>query len=93
MTYVYLGNSVSEVIGTGIRLSRFGQRVELPEPIAEETKRPGGLPMIPADRFDELGFTEAELAGKDAAAAKRVRAQEILYDIRYPSEQAKGKGE
>jgi hypothetical protein len=91
MTYVYLGNSVSEVIGAGIKLTRFGERVELPDAIAKETARPGGLIAIPAEQFDEIGFTEAELANdwgaggsKPEIQAKKVKALQILHEIRFP---------
>ncbi len=53
MTYVFLG-AISEVLGAGIKLTRFGQRVELPPQIAEETKMHGGLPCIPAEQFDAI---------------------------------------
>lgn len=74
MTYVFLG-SLSEVHapGTaGIKLTRFGQRVELTEELAEQTKQHGGLPCIPAEQFDALGFTPAELK-KYALAASHDR--------------------
>jgi hypothetical protein len=90
-TYVFLG-AFSEVLGAGIKLTRFGQRVELPSEIADETKLRGGLPCIPADQFDAIGFTPEELRkyGPAAAqenapadfAAKKQQALEILHAIR-----------
>jgi len=88
MTFVFLG-ALSEVLGAGIKLTRFGQRIELPPELADETKRHGGLPCIPAEQFDALGFTEAELkqfgvADSHAQApaeflAKKRQALEILH--------------
>lgn len=90
-TFVFLG-AYSEVLGTGIKLTRFGQRVELPENVAAETKLHGGLPCIPADKFDGLKFTDDELKRFGAAAshtnapaefiAKKKQALEILHTIR-----------
>lgn len=82
MTFVFLG-SISEVHapGTaGIKLTRFGQRIDLPEELAEQTKMHGGLPCIPAEQFDGLGFTPAELK-KYALAASHDR-HEIAPDGR-----------
>lgn len=91
MTFVFLGG-VSEVIGAGIKLTRFGQRVELPPEIAEETKHPRGLPCIPAADFDAIGFSDAELKQWGVAAThenappefieKKRTALAILNDIR-----------
>ena len=44
-TFVFLG-AYSEVLGAGIKLTRFGQRVELPPEFADETKVAGGLPSL-----------------------------------------------
>ena len=68
-SFVFLG-AYSEVLGAGIKLTRFGQRVELPPEIAEETKHPRGLPCIPAEQFDAIGFTAEELRKYGAAAAQ-----------------------
>ena len=91
MTFVFLG-AHSEVLGAGIKLTRFGERVELPPEIADETKVAGGLPCIPADQFDAIGFTADELRkyGPTAAhgsappefLAKKVQALQILHAIR-----------
>jgi hypothetical protein len=88
MTYVFLG-SISEVIEAGIKLTRSGQRVDLSSEMAEATKHPRGLPCIPAEQFDALGITEAELkrypvpeARENAPAefkAKWAQALEILH--------------
>jgi hypothetical protein len=91
MTVVFLG-AYSEVLGAGIKLTRFGQRVDLPPEIAEETKHPRGLPCIPAEDFDKIGFTADELkrygvADSHANApaeflAKKQQALAILHSIR-----------
>ena len=90
-TFVFLG-AYSEVLGAGIKLTRFGQRVELPPDVAEETKVAGGLPCIPAEQFDTAGFTAAELQKYGPAAshenappeflAKKAQALEILHKLR-----------
>jgi hypothetical protein len=92
LSYVFLGG-VSEVLGAGIKLTRFGQRIELPPEIAEETKKQGGIPAIPAEQFDALGFTPQELEKYGPAAAmanappefwaKKRKALEILHEIRW----------
>lgn len=91
MTFVFLG-TVSEVWGHGIKLTRFGERVELPEDVAAETKIHGGLPCITAEDFDAIGFTADELkrysvsATHDAAPLsfreKKAEALEILHTQR-----------
>ncbi len=90
-TFVFLG-AYSEVLGAGIKLTRFGQRVELPPELAEQTSHPRGLPCIPAADFDALGFTPEELRKFGPAAshehataeflAKKSAALEILHSIR-----------
>lgn len=69
MTYVFVG-SYSEA--PNIKLTRFGQRVELPPELAEETAHDGGLPCIPAEAFDALlkdtGIDDKALAKWGAAA-------------------------
>jgi hypothetical protein len=52
-TFVFLG-AHSEVLGAGIKLTRFGQRVDLPPDLAEQTKMHGGLPCIPVEQFDAI---------------------------------------
>ena len=99
-SFVFLG-AFSEVLGAGIKLTRFGQRVELPPDIAAETKRGGGLIAIPADRFDALGFTPDELQKFGPAAthanapaeflAKKRKALEILHEIRSGLDSAPAK--
>ena len=89
--YVFLGG-VSEVLGAGIKLTRFGERVELPPDLAAETKLHGGLPCIPAVEFDALGFAAEDLKRYGPAAAhvnateaflaKKIKALEILHAIR-----------
>jgi hypothetical protein len=90
-TFVFVG-AFSEVLGAGIKLDRFGQRVELPPDLADETKLDGGLPCIPAESFDALGFTAEELRKYAKAAthenapaeflAKKKQALEILHNHR-----------
>ena len=90
-TFVFLG-AYSEVLGAGIKLTRFGQRVDLPPEIADETKLAGGLPCIPTDQFDAIGFTAEELRKYGPAAAhenappeflaKKAQALQILHTIR-----------
>jgi hypothetical protein len=97
-TFVFLG-AYSEVLGAGIKLTRFGQRVDLPPEIAEDTKHPRGLPCIPAESFDTLGFTVDELRKfgvadtHDRAPAeflgKKATALEILNGIRVAAKQPK----
>ena len=90
-TFVFLG-AYSEVLGAGIKLTRFGQRVDLPPDLADETKVAGGLPCIPAEQFDAIGFTPDELQKYWAAAThenappeflgKKAQALEILHKLR-----------
>ena len=90
-TFVFLG-AYSEVLGAGIKLTRFGQRVDLPPEIADETKVAGGLPCIPAEQFDALGFTPDELRKYCPVAAhenappeflaKKAQALQILHALR-----------
>jgi hypothetical protein len=90
-TFVFLG-ALSEVLGAGIKLTRFGQRVELLPDLADETKRAGGLPCIPAVEFDAIGFTPEQLrkfgptATHENAPAefqtKKQQALAILHAIR-----------
>ena len=90
-TFVFLG-AYSEVLGAGIKLTRFGQRVELPPDLADETKVAGGLPCIPAEQFDAIGFTAEELQKYWPAAshenappeflAKKTQALQILHKLR-----------
>lgn len=91
MTFVFVG-AYSEVLGAGIRLTRFGERVELPDQIAESVGHPRGLPCIPAADFDGINFTADELRKYGAAAthpnasaeflAKKARALQILATLR-----------
>jgi hypothetical protein len=90
-TFVFLGG-VSEVLGAGIKLTRFGERVELPPDLAAETKLHGGLPCIPAAAFDALGFSDDDLKrygptaahgnAPEAFLAKKIKALEALHAIR-----------
>jgi hypothetical protein len=88
MTFVFVSRSVSEVLGAGIKLSRFGQRVELASPFAEETKLHGGLPCIPAEEFDAINFTDAELKSAKwenpmpSFLEKEKQALAVLHKIR-----------
>lgn len=65
-TFVFVG-TYSEVPDAGIKLMRFGQRVELPKHLAEGTQEDGGLLCIPASMFDPL-MAEAHV---DAAMLKK----------------------
>lgn len=60
-TYVFIG-TYSEALVGGVRLTEFGQRIELTEDLGATTVEPGGLICIPAADFDALGFTPSELA-------------------------------
>lgn len=51
MTYVFIGGTAE---APNIKLTRFGQRVELPPDLAAETAHDGGLICIPAELFDPL---------------------------------------
>ncbi|HEY2014640.1 MAG TPA: hypothetical protein VGH38_14115 [Bryobacteraceae bacterium] len=90
-TFVFLG-SVSEVMGAGLKLTRRGQRFDATPEVADGTRRKGGVPAIPAERFDALGMTEQELHKYGPAAAfdrapaafqaKMHQAFQILAEIR-----------
>lgn len=90
-SFVFLG-AYSEVLGAGIKLTRFGQRVDLPPEFAQQTKHPRGLPCIPAEDFDAIGFTAEELRKygpvqtHDGAPAefqeKKRAALQVLHDLR-----------
>ncbi len=93
MTFVFVG-AYSEVLGAGIKLTRFGERVELSPEMAEATMHPRGLPCIPAEAFDAIkpGFTAEELRKYGPAAthenapaeflSKKRQALEVLAGIR-----------
>jgi len=78
-SFVFLG-AYSEVPNGGIRLTRFGQRVELPPELAESTKHPRGLPCIPAVDFDAIQppFTPEELRKYGALATHETAPKEFL---------------
>lgn len=42
----------------GVRLDKFGQKIDLP---AADAKHERGPAVIPAEKFEEIGFTEDEL--------------------------------
>ena len=90
MTFVFVSRSISEVLGAGIKLTRYGQRIELPPELAEETKHRRGLPCIPAADFDALKFTDAELKSArwenpmPSFLEKERQALEILHSLREP---------
>lgn len=58
MTFVFCGSQ--SVIGGVVELKAFGQRVELEESIARDAIV-GGCSLLPAEEFDAIGFTDAEL--------------------------------
>jgi hypothetical protein len=66
MTYRFLGTE-AEIAGRAIQ--RLGQEVELPEDVARdlvvgagaETGWAGAIALLPAEQFDAIGFTPAEL--------------------------------
>lgn len=86
-TFVFLG---TYALFEG--LNRFGQRIELSPEAAKETKHPRGLPAIPAEEFDALGFSPEELRKFGPAEThanapaefleKKKRALELLHVIR-----------
>jgi hypothetical protein len=55
--YVFVGTH--SYVGT-IELSRFGQRVELPDGVAR-TAIAGGCALLPAEEFETIGFTAEEV--------------------------------
>lgn len=65
-TFVFIG-SLSETMAVGkgaprsVRLTEYGQRVELDDQIAAECDEAGGLVAIPAADFDALGFDPKDL--------------------------------
>lgn len=44
-----------------VKLSKFGQPVELTDELARDVLAGGGS-ILPSDQFDEIGFTEQELS-------------------------------
>ncbi|MFN3323418.1 MAG: hypothetical protein ACK5AZ_07980 [Bryobacteraceae bacterium] len=58
-TYRFVG-SYCEIDNGRIKLERFGQRIELPENVAETIIRGGGA-ILPEAEFNAIGFTEQEL--------------------------------
>jgi hypothetical protein len=58
-TYVFCGSSVSDMMGV-VSFRRFGQRAQLTEQQARDLAL-GGSAIVPAEKFDSLGFSEAEL--------------------------------
>lgn len=80
-TFVFLGSFsqvLSETPGESIKLTRFGQRVELSDDAAEQTRHPRGLPVIPAEDFDALGFTADDLRKFGAAQSHENAPAEFL---------------
>lgn len=59
-TYRFVG-SYCEIDGGRIKLERFGQRIELPDEVAETVIRGGGA-ILPEADFESLGFTEQEIS-------------------------------
>lgn len=57
--YLFVG-SYCKIDGGRIKLERFGQRLELPDALAEIIVNGGGA-ILPEAQFDEIGFTEQEL--------------------------------
>lgn len=58
--YFFVG-SYCEIDGGRIKLERFGQRIELPDEVAETVVKGGGA-ILPEAKFQEIGFTEQELS-------------------------------
>lgn len=59
-TYHFVG-SYCEIDNGRIKLERFGQRIELPENVAETVIRGGGA-ILPEADFNAIGFTEQEIS-------------------------------
>lgn len=57
-TYVFCGSQ--SVIGNVVEMKRFGQRVDLDDQIAQEAIA-GGCPLLVAEEFDAIGFSDEEL--------------------------------
>ncbi|CAB4130888.1 hypothetical protein UFOVP130_42 [uncultured Caudovirales phage] len=88
--------SYCEIDGGRIKLEQFGQRVELPDNVAEIVVRGNGA-IIPEDQFTAIGFTDQELvdyafpgqrAGAPEEFRERVKAAHIAFhDYRQSLEQ------
>jgi hypothetical protein len=70
MTYYFVGSNSD--IGDLIRLTRFGQAVELSDEQAREAVL-GGCALVPEAEWDEIGFDRPELE-RFASVASHERA-------------------
>ncbi|MGE5568544.1 MAG: hypothetical protein ACM3S5_05845 [Rhodospirillales bacterium] len=61
MSVYHFVGSYTEIGGGRIKLERFGQRVELPDDLADNIVKGGGA-ILPEAEFNQLGFTEQELS-------------------------------
>lgn len=81
------------------KLTKFGQTIELSEsegPLAIGTHNAPGPPLLPAEEFDAIGFTEQELSlysdpythsvANEAFQAKKRKALERLHEMRERAE-------
>ena len=58
MKLIFLGSET--IIGESVKLDRFGQAIDLPEPEAANAIL-GGCPLLDSATFDEIGFSKDEL--------------------------------
>ena len=75
MTYRFLGSASD--IGESIRLSRFGQSVELPDELARVAVL-GGCALLPESEFLSVGFTTRELESFGSVASHERAPAEFL---------------
>jgi hypothetical protein len=66
MTFRFVGNASD--IGEGIRLTNFGQAVELSDELAREAAL-GGCALVPDAEFQAIGFTDKELVAYASAGS------------------------
>jgi len=90
MTFRYLGDT-SEVFNPSYSFRRFGQIADMDEDFAQQ-KCVEGLPIIPEETFDSIGFEDAELEKYPSAIShmeapqafkeKKKRALDALHQYR-----------
>lgn len=99
MTFVHVGSLSQTLSGIGVKLTKFGERIELSPELAESCAQEGGLICIPAEDFDAIfnGPDDVALLKKYASVQthasappefleKKQSALARLHEIRYGGE-------
>jgi hypothetical protein len=85
MKFKYFGSSTQ--IGDSISLNHLGQVVILEEEVARDLAKNGNVSILPADVFDQIGFTAEELkqypqpADTENAPATFLYKRDLAYSL------------